>query len=67
MTKLRVALVFGGRSAEHDVSLTSAVGILKNIHRDRYDILPIKISREGRWQLLPADADLDSPETLDRA
>jgi D-alanine-D-alanine ligase len=67
MNKLRVAVVFGGRSSEHDVSLTSAAGIFRNIDREKYDILPVKISRTGRWQLLPSSADLDSVQALDRA
>jgi D-alanine-D-alanine ligase len=67
MNKLRVALVFGGRSSEHDVSLTSAVSIIQNINRDKYDILPIKISRTGRWQLLSAISDLSTAEALNKA
>jgi D-alanine-D-alanine ligase len=67
MDRLRVAVVFGGRSAEHEVSLASAVGILNNLHREKYDILPIKISREGKWLLLAPEADLRSVEGLERA
>ena len=65
--KLRVALLFGGRSTEHEVSLTSAVGIMNNIDKSRYELIPVKISREGRWHLL-ADADsLDSVERLEKS
>jgi len=52
--KKRLAILFGGRSTEHEVSLISAAGILENIHKDRYEILPIKITREGKWLLLDA-------------
>ena len=47
--KLRVAVLFGGRSGEHDVSLMSARGVLDSIDRDRYEVVPIAITRSGRW------------------
>jgi D-alanine-D-alanine ligase len=47
--KIRVAVVFGGRSDEHDVSLRSARTIIDALDNDRYDVVPIGISREGRW------------------
>ncbi len=53
--KLRVGILFGGRSGEHDVSLLSAASILKAIDRRKYDVVPIGITREGRW-LAAADA-----------
>ena len=62
--KLRVALLFGGRSTEHEVSLTSAVGILKAIDKNKYDILPIKISKDGQWLLLDELQSLESVERL---
>jgi D-alanine-D-alanine ligase len=49
--KIRVAILYGGRSAEHDVSRLSAANVLKAIDRTRYDIVPIAISRNGRWLL----------------
>ncbi|WP_136621483.1 MULTISPECIES: D-alanine--D-alanine ligase family protein [Mesorhizobium] len=49
--KTRVAILYGGRSAEHDVSRLSAANVLKAIDRTRYDIVPIAISRSGRWLL----------------
>lgn len=52
MTRKRAAAVlFGGRSAEHDVSIMSATNIMQAIDRTRYDIVPIKIGRDGRWVL----------------
>jgi len=51
--KPRVAIVFGGRSSEHAVSCISAGSVLLAIDRDAYDVVPIGISREGRWVLAP--------------
>jgi D-alanine--D-alanine ligase len=53
--KIRVAVVFGGRSSEHAVSCASAGLILSAIDRDRYDVLPIGIATDGRWVLTSAD------------
>jgi D-alanine-D-alanine ligase len=53
--KLRVGILFGGRSGEHEVSLLSAASILKAIDRKKFDVVPIGITREGRW-LGAADA-----------
>jgi D-alanine-D-alanine ligase len=47
--KLRVGVIFGGRSGEHEVSLLSAASILKAIDRQKFDVTPIGITREGRW------------------
>jgi D-alanine-D-alanine ligase len=53
--KTRVAVVFGGRSAEHAVSCASAGLVLGAIDRDRYDVVPIGIARDGRWVLTSGD------------
>jgi D-alanine-D-alanine ligase len=53
--RLRVGILFGGRSGEHEVSLQSAASILKAIDRDRFDVAPIGIAKDGRW-LTGADA-----------
>ena len=47
--KLRVGVLFGGRSGEHEVSLLSAASVLNAIDRTKYDVVPIGISKEGRW------------------
>src|SRR5579863_5661664 len=47
--KLRVGVLFGGRSGEHEVSLLSAASILKAIDREKFDVTPIGITKEGRW------------------
>ncbi len=51
--KLRVGVIFGGRSSEHEVSIRSAAAVIEAIDRKRYDVLPIAITREGKW-LSPA-------------
>ncbi|MGB6719763.1 MAG: D-alanine--D-alanine ligase A, partial [Terracidiphilus sp.] len=47
--KLRVGILFGGRSGEHEVSLLSAASVLNAIDRDKFDVIPIGITKEGRW------------------
>ncbi|MEX0834534.1 MAG: D-alanine--D-alanine ligase A, partial [Nitriliruptor sp.] len=47
----RVLLLFGGRSSEHEVSCLSARSVLAAIDRDRYEVVPVGITREGRWTL----------------
>ena len=54
MTKLRVGVIFGGRSGEHEVSIASAASIFKHIDRTRYDPIPIRIEKDGRWVLTGA-------------
>ena len=54
--KLRVGILFGGRSGEHEVSLLSAASILKAIDRSKFDVIPIGITKEGRW-LASGDAE----------
>ena len=53
--KLRVGILFGGRSGEHEVSLLSAASVLKAIDREKFEVVPIGITKEGRW-LAAADA-----------
>ena len=49
MTKLRVGILFGGRSGEHEVSLLSAASVLNAIDKDKYEVVPIGITKDGRW------------------
>ena len=49
--KIRIGLVFGGRSGEHEVSLASAESVMANLDRDKYEIVPIGITKEGSWLL----------------
>ena len=50
--KLRVGVIFGGRSGEHEVSVASAASIFKHIDRVRYEPVPIRIEKDGRWTLV---------------
>jgi D-alanine-D-alanine ligase len=49
MKKLRVGVVYGGRSGEHEVSLASAAAVFANLDRQRYEPIPIRIEKDGRW------------------
>ncbi|MBW3592210.1 MAG: D-alanine--D-alanine ligase [Actinobacteria bacterium] len=51
MAKVRVAVLMGGRSSEHDVSVTSARSVIEGLDPARYDVRAIEIGRDGRWQL----------------
>jgi len=51
--RLRVGVIFGGRSAEHEVSIVSAASVIESLDPQRYDVVPIGISREGRWLSSP--------------
>ncbi|NYV77115.1 D-alanine--D-alanine ligase family protein [Streptomyces sp. UH6] len=55
--KPRVAVVFGGRSSEHGISVVTAGAVLRAIDRTKYDVLPIGITREGRWALTADEPD----------
>ena len=47
--KIRVALLFGGRSAEHEVSVRSASNVYRSINKNKYDVLLVGITKKGRW------------------
>ena len=47
--KLRVGVIFGGRSGEHEVSLRSATSVMANLDRTKYEVVPLGITREGHW------------------
>ena len=51
MAKLRVGLLFGGRSVEHEVSIASATSILESLDPSRYEVQLIGVSRDGRWRV----------------
>jgi D-alanine-D-alanine ligase len=56
MKKIRVGILFGGRSGEHEVSLLSAASVFTAIDKSKYEVVPIGITKEGRW-LTAADAE----------
>ena len=62
MARLRVAVLAGGRSSEHDISLASARSVLESLDPDRYDVVTVAIGRDGRWELGSGDGSV--AETL---
>ncbi len=67
--KLRVGVIFGGRSGEHDVSVRSARAVLEALDKDKYEVVPLAITRAGSWltgdaakALLPAEVHQAVPE-----
>jgi D-alanine-D-alanine ligase len=65
MKKLRVGVVFGGRSGEHEVSVRSARAVIDSLDARKYEVVPIAITREGKW-LSPAEATRLLPEETKR-
>ena len=57
--RTRVAVVFGGRSSEHAISCVSAGSVLRHLDRERFDVVPVGITRDGAWVL-----GTDDPEQL---
>lgn len=57
--KIRVAVVFGGRSSEHEISCVTAGSVLSVIDQDRYEVVPVGITPTGNWVLTSGD-----PESL---
>lgn len=49
MSKIKVGIIFGGQSTEHDVSVVSGSSVIKNISKEKYEVYPIYISKEGKW------------------
>jgi D-alanine-D-alanine ligase len=58
MARTRIAVVFGGRSTEHAISCVSAGSVLGALDRERYDVIAVGITPEGRWVLAPDDPEL---------
>lgn len=57
MAKLRAAVIFGGTSREHVLSLASAAEVIRNIPTDKYEVICIGITKKGRWLYFPGDPD----------
>lgn len=51
MQKLKLGVIFGGISTEHDVSIVSATSVIKNLDKEKYNITPIYISKDGNWYI----------------
>lgn len=61
MAKIKAAVIFGGISREHELSLASATDVIANIPKDKYEVICIGITRKGRWLYYPGDvADIAS-------
>ncbi len=65
MKKITVALLFGGKSGEHEVSLRSAASILKALNRAKYEVIPIGITKEGHWRSDPKFLEAAFPSILE--
>ena len=75
MAKQKLAIILGGVSTEHDVSVVSGTSVIQNLEKDRYDIYPIYISQEGKWyrytkpveqiQVVPIGTKLEELEAID--
>lgn len=71
MSKIKLAVIFGGNSTEYEVSLQSAFSVLDNLDPDKYEVIPLGITREGDWyryygdySLLPDNKWLNDPDML---
>ncbi len=62
--RIRLAVLFGGRSGEHEVSCESAASILVGLDRERYEVLPVRIGRDGVWSSAPAMPELSTVEEV---
>ena len=66
--RLRIGIIYGGRSSEHAVSLASAAAIFANLDRERYEPVPIRIEQDGHWVLAERPPTLESAgDTIERA
>jgi len=57
--KIRVGIIYGGRSGEHEVSIASAAAVVQNLDKQRYEAIPVRIEKDGRWIIadrLPASS-----------
>lgn len=65
--KLRVGVIFGGRSGEHEVSLRSAESVINALDRNRYEVVPIAITRQGSWLASSAATNLLPSQVMETA
>jgi D-alanine-D-alanine ligase len=62
--RLTVAILFGGKSGEHEVSLRSAASVLKALDRGKYNVIPIGITKDGQWRSDPRLLEAELPSIL---
>ena len=55
MGKLKVGVIFGGKSTEHDVSIVSGTSVIKNLNKEKYEVFPIYIDENGEWYIYNKD------------
>jgi D-alanine-D-alanine ligase len=66
--KLRIGIIYGGRSGEHEVSVASAASVFKHLDRERYEPIPIRIEKDGRWVIADrAPAVLAASEVIEQS
>lgn len=62
MKKLKIMVIFGGKSGEHDVSLMSSASVMKTMNKEKYEILPIGITKDGKWKKYLGNVDYIDPK-----
>src|SRR5215218_883602 len=60
--KIRIGVIYGGRSGEHEVSVRSARTVIEAVDTEKYEVIPLAITKEGRW-LSPAESASMLPES----
>ncbi|MBQ9264857.1 MAG: D-alanine--D-alanine ligase [Clostridia bacterium] len=65
MSKMQLGVIYGSRSCEHDVSIISAVQLMRSVDREKYDVIPVYISRKGEWFTGPALLDMKTYTNFD--
>ncbi len=66
-TKIRLGVIYGGRSGEHEISLRSAESVMKSLDPSRYQVVPLLIEKDGRWRPKPIVAEPGSNRDIDVA
>ncbi len=66
MAKTRLGVIFGSRSVEHEVSVITAVQLMKHVDRSKYDVVPIYVDKSGQWLTGPHLENIESYKNLDR-
>jgi D-alanine-D-alanine ligase len=67
MAKINLAVIFGGRTVEHDVSIVTALQFMDNASKEKYDLIPLYISRDGKWYFGEKLRDIEFYEKFDAA
>ncbi len=62
MTKIKIGVLFGGRSPEHEISIITGIQVMEVLNKEKYEVIPIYISKEGRW--IQGDESFLKPSTF---